>query len=322
MGRHRLRTIVALSAALFAWGDRDHLFAEGPNEPPARRASMLGSSKPDGSPLPEAGRLGPRKGDQKGLPSPDAITLETVLADPKKFDGSPLVLDGLYKIGTRTSIVNGPDGRLIGLAIPIARNDDTTICSPEGKINGSKTLVLLDDELASTFDRIMPKLKFRATINPTFKCAITVSARTRTVNEQSIQTVEVVGLEVLGSCNFWKVAQRQFSKAFLTVKVDQDNASVGYGDGEIWVQRLGGEQKFVLPLRQKFRDLQVRMVNNRDAAIVDAVMQRELAAVVRMAAIARDQDAAFQSWLLSGTKLFPPVQMPRILNLAPSARAH
>ena len=72
------------------------------------------------------------------------------------------------------------------------------------------------------------------------------------------------------------VARHQYAKAFRTLTVTADEANVDFGDGDFWVERLGGEEDFVQPIRRKFREMQRRAITNRDSAMIDAMLQREL----------------------------------------------
>jgi hypothetical protein len=255
-----------------------------------RRASALGTAKPaqDKGSRPAGGDADGNAGE-KGLGTPGLVTLDTLLADPKRFEGDELIVDGLYKSGTRLAELKNRDGTGIGWTLPIARNDDRTICTADGKVKGFSSLLLVDDELAPALGRVFAKLRFKSTINPSYKCVISAVGRTLEADGEKAAAVVIVGLEILVGCDYQKVALRQFDKAFRTVKIKAHEASIGYGDGNLWVERLGGEQKFVLPLRQKFRELQVRKFNDRTQAAVDAYIQRELGGVVRAAAVARDQ---------------------------------
>ena len=101
---------------------------------------------------------------------------------------------------------------------------------------------------------------------PAHKCTLTVTVRPTVMGDISVPVVTIVGLEILGICNFVQVSRNQFDKAFMTVRVTPEKAWTEYGDGVAWVERLGGQEKFLTPLHQKLKDL-------RRKAIADGGME-------------------------------------------------
>jgi hypothetical protein len=142
---------------------------------------------------------------------------------------------------------------------------------------------LLDDRLAKFLDHVFKKLHLRPTIKPSYKCILTVTTRRLLVNGTPTMVIVISSMEVLGGCNYLSVARHQYSQAFRTLTVTPDEADVAFGDGDLWVERLGGEENFVQPIRRKFRDMQRRAVSNRDSAVIDSILRRELANVVSRA---------------------------------------
>lgn len=212
-----------------------------------------------------------------------AADLDYVLAEPGEFAGNALILNGLFKIGTKISEVKGPDGQVLGWSLPVARNDDSTVCSPEGKVSRHDAYLLLDDRLATFLDHVFNKLRLRPTIKPLYKCILTVTVRRLLVDGKPRPVVVISSMEVLGGCNYVRVARHEYSQAFRTLTVTADEADVDFGDGDLWVERLGGEENFVKPIRRKFRDMQRRAITDRDMAVIDRLLQRELVNVVNTA---------------------------------------
>ena len=206
--------------------------------------------------------------------------LDDVLAKPGEFAGKEVVLNGLFKIGTKLSEVRGPDRQVLGWSLPVARNDDSTVCSMDGKVARQNAFLLLDDRLASLSESGIRQAGLRWTIKPSYKCILTVTSRRLLVNGVPAPVVVISSMEVLGGCNYLSVARHQYSQAFRTLTVSPDVADVDFGDGDLWVERLGGEEDFVQPIRRKFREMQRRAVTNRDSAVIDTILQRELATVV------------------------------------------
>jgi hypothetical protein len=225
---------------------------------------------------------------ERGREPPDdstttgSITLEAVLAAPGAYDGRTITLDGLYKIGTRLSKVSGPGGNVLGWSLPVGRNEGGTICSGEGKVEGRDTYLLVDDGLAPFLDRVFQQLRFRTAVRPHYKCILTVTVRPLIVENTRVPIVHIIGMEILGMCDFLRVAQRRYENAFETVRITPEQARVAYGDGALWVERLGGEEKFVQPLRRKLRELQHRMVAEGNQAGLNR-LGNELARVVNVA---------------------------------------
>jgi GYF domain 2 len=255
-----------------------------PQDPPARpKLSILGQAGPAargpaGNPDPQ--NDAPRLSRRPGVIPAD---LEFVLAKPGEFGGNTLVLNGLFKIGTKLSEVRGPDGQVLGRSLPIARNDDSMVCTGESMVEKHGVFLLLDDRLAKFLDHVFKKLHLRPTIKPSYRCILTVMTRRLLVNGSPTPVIVISSMEVLGGCNYVSVARHQYSQAFRTLTVTPDEADVDFGDGDLWVERLGGEENFVQPIRRKFRDMQRRAVTNRDSAVIDSILRRELANVVSRA---------------------------------------
>ncbi len=267
------------------------------DKPEPERAAVAEPQEPPGQPkLSVLGPAGPvRRGpvgnrdlkiaDPRLARRPGSIPadLDDVLARPVEFAGGLMVLNGLFKIGTKLSEVKGPDGQILGWSLPVAHNDDSIVCSGDGKVGRQKAYLLLDDKVAAYLSLVFAKLGLRPTIKPSYKCILTVTTRRLLVNGAPAPVVVISSMEVLGGCNYLSVARHQYSQAFRTLTVSPDEADVDFGDGDLWVQRLGGEENFVQPIRRKFREMQRRAITNRDSAVIDRILQRELANVVSRA---------------------------------------
>ncbi len=248
--------------------------ARAPRPQPPRSLAAASGAPPEHDP--DADRLptnhlgpdevapAPRKApDQKG-----ATTIETVLDAPKAFEGRTITLDRLYKVGTLQMPVKSPDGRLIGWSLPVGGGDDRLICKGDGKVVGRDRYLILDGRLAPVLKKAFDEYRFRAAARPAHKCTLTVTVRPMAVNGARAPVVVIVSLEILGICNFVQVAQHHYDRAFMTVHVTPERAWHAYGDGAAWVERLGGQEKFIAPLHRKLRDLQRKVMADRDFAVV------------------------------------------------------
>jgi hypothetical protein len=275
-----------------------------PKPLPPQTSSLLGSDD-DGTDAP--GRVeNPKR--NRAIPdgvSPDgSITLDAVLARPSTFEGKTLVLDGLYKIGTRLSKVDDPDGNALGWSLPVGSSDVGVIYPDHAKVDGRDIYLVLEAGLAPLLDRVFKQLRFNAASKPSYKCILTVKVREMIVNNGKSFVVELAGLEILGTCDFLQVARRRYEKAFRTVQISSERAFVAYGDGASWVERLGGEEKFVLPLRRKVRELQRKIAAERDQVVIASILQSELSRVVNMAAVAQEQHRRMLAAMM-GRQLLP-----------------
>ena len=258
-------------------------------------AARLASSSLQGptttSPAPGNGLN--RKDDAKlpGHPDQkDSITIETILDSPKSFEDRTITLDELYKIGTRLTLLRGQGTP--SWSLPVGGDDDRLICPGEAKVIGSDGYLVLDGGLAPLLEKVFDQLKFRAANRPTYKCTMTITVRPRSSTTLGFRSQASRGWRSWG-LRLPLVAQRQYEKAFWTVQVSPDRAFVTHGDGAAWVERLGGEEKFVKPLRRKLRDLQRRIIADREHTIVGSVLQAELGRAVNMAITAQQQHDRF-----------------------------
>ena len=178
-------------------------------------------------------------------PGPVPADVDDVVAKPGEFVGGTLVLNGLFKIGTKITEVKGPDGQVLGWSLPVARDDDTAVCSVDGKVSRQDAYLLLDDRLATFLAHVFRKLRLKPTIKPTYKCILTVTIRRLLVNGSPTPVVVISSMEVLGGCDYLASPGIEYAEAFRTLKVTPDEADVDFGDGDLWVNRLGGEENFV-----------------------------------------------------------------------------
>jgi hypothetical protein len=191
--------------------------------------------------------------------------------------------------------VKGTDDQLIGWSLPVGGGDDRLICKGDGKIMGRAGYLVLDNDLAPVLKRAFEEYRFHTVPKPAHKCALTVTVRPMDDDGASVPVVAIVGLEILGPCNFLDIANHRYEKAFMTVRVAPDGTHVAYGDGAAWVERLGGEEKFVARLRHKLRDLQRKAIAERGYAQLGSAMQAALAQSVNMAVANAAQQARFTS---------------------------
>ena len=193
--------------------------------PPPQTSSLLGSDD-DGTDAPariEDAKL--KRALPDGVSPSGSTTLDAVLAKPTAFVGRTLVLDGLYKIGTRLSKVDDPDGNPLGWSLPVGSSDSRVIGSGDTKVEGKDAYLVLESGLAPLLERVFNKLKFNATTKPTYKCILTVTVREMIVKNARTAVVEIAGLEILGTCDFLQVARRRYEKAFQTVQISPQGAS-------------------------------------------------------------------------------------------------
>jgi len=274
-----------------------HAVPEKQQEPPGdTKMSVLGRPDPRKRGAEAKPALEEDDNRPDGRAGPDSSELNDVLARPRAFVGRTVTLKGLYKIGTRLSEVSGADRQVLGWSLPVGRTDDSTVCTGESKVNGYNVYMLLEDRLAPFLDRIFRQLEMRTTVKPTYKCILTVTTRRMLVNGSQTPVVVISSLEVLGGCDYLKVAEHQYERAFKTLKVTPEEARVDFGDGNDWVERLGGEEKFIQVIRSKLREMRRRAVTNRQRDLVDRVLQPEVAKAIDHA-IAINQIRAMEAMM-------------------------
>ena len=222
------------------------------------RGSLLGPGQP------AVPRPGPRNlggVDQDGAPDDQAVAagsieIDKVLMAPADYRGKTLSVNGVFKIGTRISEVTDIKGQRVGLSLPVSRNHGRTICTADGKVEGHNLYMILDDRIASILSRVFTELKLEPTIKPTYRALIEVSVPQGPIAQAPGHPLVIASLEILGMCDYLLIARHQYDQAFRVVEVNATGGRIGFGDGSKWVERLGGEEKFVQPIRRKFRELQ------------------------------------------------------------------
>jgi hypothetical protein len=256
--------------------------AEQPPGPPARRSLLDAERGPDSRQADLGPRNGPPLRDRASRPA-SAADLNQIIASPAKYRGQGFTLDGLFKIGTRIAEVAEAKGQVVGLSIPVAWNDDRKICSGDRKVEGHELYLILDDQVAGVLDRVFKRLDLKPTSRPSFRAILGATVRQRPVGASEVDVLVVDSMEILGMCDYVQVAQHNYNEAFRVVRVDAGGGHTTFGDGPTWVERLGGEEKFVQPIRRKFREIQRRAATESREAMLDGDYQRELTSAMRAA---------------------------------------
>ena len=270
----------------------------GPGTPPATEVPPQPEAEADRLPLK------PQEPDPEPAPPPAKLarpsgptTIEMILDAPRDYEGRTIALDEAFRIGTVLSPVIGADGQAIGNSIPIATFDDRTLCKFDvkdaGKVVGRDAYLVLDKELVPVLQRALQEFQFPHTALMKQKSTVTVEVRHLTGRDAGVPVLRIVGMEVVGDCDFSKVASRQYDKAFKTLRVTPQEAVPVYGDGLAWVERLGGEEKFAKPIRRRLRDFEKQMRANRDGMIVNAAIQAQVARAVNMTIASQQQADRF-----------------------------
>jgi hypothetical protein len=262
--------------------------ARGPEPGPSRSPAATRRSRSPGGTAPAPANAPVRKA---------AATIETILDSPESFEGQEVTLERLYKVGTLFSPVRGPDGESIGQSLPVGGDDDRLICKGDGKIVGRSGYLVLDSGLAPHLLRGFNEYKFRRASRPEHKSTLTVTVSRMGANNSRAPVVSIVGLEILGVCDLVRVAEGHFEKSFVTLRVTPGTSSVAYGDGAAWVERLGGEERFLKPLHRKLRELKRKMLAERINAATAPSLQAALAQSMNMAlANAQQQDRMIRAF--------------------------
>jgi len=209
--------------------------------------------------------------------------IDQVFSSPTKYRGKTLSLNGLFKIGTRISEVKDSEGQVVGLSIPVARDDDRTICTGDRKIGGYDLYLILDDQIAQALRRVFEALKLRPMVKPTYRTILEVSVRELPNANKSPRVIVITSLEILGMCDYLRVARYEYEESFRVVEVKAAGGEMHFGDGSKWVERLGGEEKFVQPVRRKLREIQRRWATDARQAVMDSVYLRELSKAMQLA---------------------------------------
>ncbi|QEH31539.1 hypothetical protein OJF2_00040 [Aquisphaera giovannonii] len=263
-----------------------------PGQPGMAPMGRRGASEPQVASLSSQGRTG--------------ASLDDVLAKPAEFVGKPILLEGLFKLSTRVGPVKDRD-RPMGLSMPLARNDERTVCTGDRPIAGSDLYLLVDASVADLLRQAAARLDMRPSPRPTYRAIL--GATVRPVADDDLRAagpapatgplaIVVDGLEVLGLCDYMKVADHQYDEAFRVLAIDRTHAALRYGDGALWVEHFGGEEKFVKPVRQKLQQVQRRLAAEKRQAVAEAAFGQAFAGAMRAAdtynGIRAMQDAAWR----------------------------
>ena len=249
------------------------------------RGSLLGPGQP-AVVVPDPRDLG--GADQDGGPDEHAVAAGTVEIDkvlmaPADYRGKTLSINGVFKVGTRISEAKDSKGQLVGLSMPVSSSDGRTICMADGKVEGHDLYMILDDRIAAILSRVFTELKLEPTVKPTYRALVEVSVPQAPIAQAPDHPLAITSLEILGMCDYLRIARHQYDEAFRVVEVNVTGGRIGFGDGSKWVERLGGEEKFVQPIRRKFREIQRRIATDSRQAVFESVYRRELSNVMREA---------------------------------------
>jgi hypothetical protein len=209
--------------------------------------------------------------------------IDQVLSSPVKYGGKRVLLSGLFKIGTKISEVKGSKGQTVGQSIPVARVDDRTICTGDRKIDGYELYLILDENVAQSLRQVFEALELRPMIKPTLRSILEVSVRRLPVQDKPPYAVAITSLEILGMCDYLRIARHDYVEAFRVAEVKAAGGQMLFGDGDKWAERLGGDEKFVQVIRRKLREFQRRRATDIRQAQADTFYQGELSKAMQAA---------------------------------------
>ena len=116
--------------------------------------------------------------------------------------------------------------------------------------------------LHKILSRIFTELTLEPTIKPTYRTVLEISVQELPDAHGPDHLLAITSLEILGMCDYLRIARHQYDEAFRVVEVNATGGRIGFGDGSKWVERLGGEEKYVQPILRKFRELQRRIATD------------------------------------------------------------
>jgi hypothetical protein len=250
-------------------------------EPPVRGGNLLDPAKQPGLALRPGERIGGGRAVDKQVEG--SVSIDDVLSSTADFRGKTFSLGGLFKLGTRISVLRDGQGQIVGSTIPVARINDQALCKGEGRIEGSRVYLLLDGPVAGILRAAFDQLRIQANAKPAYRATLGVSVRQIPDAGGLSDALVITSLEMLGYCDYLKVARREYDAAFRVLSVAAEGGEVRPGDGAKWIELLGGEEKFVQPVRRKVRELQRRLATNSRQAMMDGVLQRELGKALQSA---------------------------------------
>ncbi|MGC8641244.1 MAG: hypothetical protein ACP5XB_15365, partial [Isosphaeraceae bacterium] len=238
-------------------------------------------------PPPPAPELAPNSASRARKARPGGrsgrATIDEVFSAPDQFDGETLLLDGLFRIGTKVERVRYSSGQAVGFSLPLARDDGRTLCTGDGKIVKQDMMLLIDAEVVGHLERFLTQLRVPTLSRPVYRSIVGVRMESRTENDHTARTLVINSLEILGVCNFRHVAEGNYAQAFRVLEVTSARARTKYGDGKEWIDRLGGEEKFVGTVRRKLKEMQRHFAATLREAQFDKFFQKEMAVGMKMA---------------------------------------
>ncbi len=253
------------------------------NKPP--RGSLLGPDQqpdtaPDQRPRADLDRAG---GPDTPPDSARTVEIEKVLLAPEDYRGKAIAIQGVFKVGTRFTTARDRQGQPLGLSLPVSRPDGQTICAADLRVEGYDRYLIVDGQIAAMLIQIFKELKVEPTSKPTYRALMQISVPAAPAAQGPDSPLTITSLEILGTCDYLRVARHEYDQAFGVIEVNPSGGRIGYGDGSKWVDRLGGEEKFVQPIRRKFHDIQRRIATDYRQAALESIYRRELSNVMRAA---------------------------------------
>ncbi|AMV38877.1 serine/threonine protein kinase [Planctomyces sp. SH-PL62] len=178
-----------------------------------------------------------------------AVDLDRLLEDLARYHGQEVEIADVLVIATtpfkRASNIPG------GIGVRLKTKDGWTVSEGNGAIMKSDARLMVDGAMAQKFERVVADLGVR----PSPKPVMPTVARVRVDAPRSAAppSLTIVALEVLIGYDAVRLAAGNYGESFRSIKTTPNDAEIGFGDGPKWVERMGGEDKFVAMIRDKLK---------------------------------------------------------------------
>lgn len=178
-----------------------------------------------------------------------AVDLDRLLEHPARYHGQEVEIADVLVIATtpfkRASNIPG------GIGVRLKTKDGWTVSEGNGAIMRSDAHLMVDGAMAQKFERAVADLGVRPSPKPVMPTVARV--RVDVPRSASPPSLTIVALEVLIGYDAVRLAAGNYVESFRSIKTTPNDAEIGFGDGPKWVERMGGEDKFIAMIRDKFK---------------------------------------------------------------------
>lgn len=209
-------------------------------------------------------------------PDPNALRLpiDEVAKSPSAYSDKLIMATDYVLVVPHADAVQGTEYGIL----PVLTKDSKRLSGT--KLDKEDLNFLVDKDFARQLNDCLAQYRIRWSSKYPLKSVLTFTVKQINVENESYWAAVLVAMETLVHVEWTALLKGANDNAFTTINVSPSASSYDRGDGNVWIERLGGD-KFMSQLRSRYRDMLRRQRTNIGQSQVDSAIRRGMGDVMR-----------------------------------------